>query len=323
MQTSSVILHRSEESLQVPAVLLVLLHLQPNVHPGNGSRGVRTGVHDQDMSSNDDLEMTAEEKARLAASRSAIDDLAHAIVEGADKETAEAALAAARQAGSRLDREALLNKSHMPDDAAGFENGLRAIMKRIPPNWGRWIGCSRGWYPIIIALDQALVAIDPDYELHQVKEKFGGLRYYFGTSESIAEADRQRMEQLVDEAEERCESTCELCGGPGSRHVTPHGWYRTLCATCAAAEGKGYEPVGELVNNLTDDMDGVWRVGCYGDAPESIWDLDHGEVTVVGGECHRDYEVLAMPGVLRTWRLRLADGTEVESGTIAAIERVR
>ncbi|ORW59602.1 hypothetical protein [Mycolicibacterium peregrinum] len=275
------------------------------------------------MSSDEDLEMTAEEKARLAASRSAIDDLAHAVVEGADKETAEAALAAARQASTQLNLEALRDKLHIPDDAGEHEEGLRRIMRRIPDGWGRWISCSRGWYPIVIQLDEALAEIDPEYEVHQCKEKYAGLRYYFGTSESITEADRRRMDALVDAAEEQCEATCELCGGPGSRFVTESGWYRTLCEACATAEGKGYSPVGELVNDLAADATGVWRVGCYGDAPESIWDMDHGEVTVVGGECHRGFEVLALPSVMRTWRLRLADGTEVESGVIAAIERVR
>ncbi|WP_234713704.1 MULTISPECIES: hypothetical protein [Mycolicibacterium] len=272
---------------------------------------------------NDDaLEMTPEEKASLAASRAAVDDLATAIVQGADPEEAASALAAARQANTQLDREALLNKIHMPDDAGEYEDALRRIMMRIPDGWGRWISCPRGWYPIVIDFDRSLAEIDPDYELHQVKEKYAGLRYYFGTSESIAEADRQRMDELVDEAEEKCERTCELCGEPRVRHTTPHGWYRTLCEACASAEQKGYEPVGELVNDLTAGMDGVWRVGCYGDAPESIWDLGRGEVTV-DGERYSDYEVLAMPGVLRTWRLRPADGTVVESGVVAAIERVR
>lgn len=134
----------------------------------------------------------------------------------------------------------------MPDDAGEHEDGLRAIMRRIPPNWGRWISCSRGWYPIIIQLDQALAAIDPAYELHQVKEKFGGLRYYFGASQSISEADHQRMRALVREDEARCGATCELCGEPGEMHTTPHGWYRTLCAACATAEARGYQPAKAL-----------------------------------------------------------------------------
>ncbi|WP_237080285.1 hypothetical protein [Mycobacteroides abscessus] len=272
---------------------------------------------------NDDMEMTDAEKASLAASHAAIGDLAHALVEGTDPETAEAALAAARQAGSRLDMDAMRDKIHMPKDAAGFEDGLRAIMMRIPNGWGRWISCSRGWYPIVIELDQQLAAIDPDYELHQVKEKLGGLRYYFRASESITEADRQRMDELVDAAEERCEVACEMCGEPGVRHATPHGWLRTLCVACAAASKHDYQPLGELVNDLDADRRGLWRVTCRGDGPDSHWDMSHGEVGLIDGERYRDFEVLAYPSVLRTWRIRLADGTEVESGLIASIERVR
>ncbi|MCV7143535.1 hypothetical protein [Mycolicibacterium fortuitum] len=274
------------------------------------------------VAQDDAMEMTEAERARLAASNAAISDLAGALL-SRDREGADAAFAAIQQANTKLDREALLDKIHMPRDAEGFEDGLRRIMVRIPDGWGRWIGCSRGWYPIIIELDEAMAAIDPDYELHQVKEKLGGLRYYFGVSEGTSKADRQRMDELVDAAEEKCEATCELCGDPGIRHTTPHGWLKTLCAGCAVASEKGYEPLGELVNDLAPDRRGLWRVTCYGDGPDSHWDMTHGEVSIIDGERYRDFEVLALPSVLRTWRIRLPDGTEVESGTIAAIERVR
>lgn len=274
------------------------------------------------VAQDDAMEMTEAERARLAASNAAISDLAGALL-SRDREGADAAFAAIQQANTKLDREALLDKIHMPRDAEGFEDGLRAIMVRIPDGWGRWISCSRGWYPIIIELDEAMAAIDPDYELHQVKEKLGGLRYYFGMSEGTSKSDRQRMDELVDAAEEKCEATCELCGDPGIRHTTPHGWLKTLCAGCAVASEKGYEPLGELVNDLAPDRRGLWRVTCYGDGPDSHWDMTHGEVSVIDGDRYRDFEVLALPSVLRTWRLRFADGTEIESGTIATIERVR
>lgn len=268
----------------------------------------------------DPLEMTPEEKARLDASNSAIGDFAGAMLAG-DREGADAALAAVYQAETQVDRQALLDKIHMPKDAAGFEDELRAIMMRIPPGWGRWISCSRGWYPIVIELDRDLAAIDPDYELHQCKEKMGGFRFYYRVSAGVADADQRRMEELVDEAEEKCERTCELCGEPGVRHVSPRGWLMTLCPGCAAE--KGYSPIGELVNDLTPEHRGLWRVTCYGDAPDSHWDMSHGEVSVIDGEQYRDIDVLALPSVLRAWRLRLADGTEIESGLVAAIERVR
>lgn len=270
----------------------------------------------------DSMEMTEVEKGSLAASNAAIRDLAGALL-SRDREGADAAFAAVQQAGANLDRDALLNKIHMPADAGEFEDGLRAIMVRIPPNWGRWIGCSRGWYPVIIELDQALAEIDSSYEVHQVKEKLGGLRYYFGASEGVSEADQQRMLELVRAAEEKCEVTCEACGEPGVRHVTRHGWLRTLCVACAAASKHDYQPLGELVNDLGPEHHGVWRVTCYGDGPDSHWDMSHGEVSIIDGERYRDVEVVALPSVLRTWRIRLVDGSEVESGLIASIERVR
>lgn len=266
------------------------------------------------------MEMTEAEKASLAASRAAIGDLAHALVEGADPEAAEAALAAARQANTKIDLDAMRDKIHMPADSEGFEDGLRRIMRRIPDGWGRWIGCSRGWYPIIIELDQALAAIDPGYQVHQVKEKLGGLRVYYSTE---VEGAREQMDALVDAAEEMCERTCELCGEPGVLHTTSHGWLSTVCVACAAASKHDYQPLGELVNDLTADHRGLWRVTCYGDGPDSHWDMSHGEVSLIDGERYRDVEVLALPSVLRTWRIRLADGTVIESGLIAAIERVR
>lgn len=74
----------------------------------------------------------------------------------------------------------VLNTIHVPNDAGEYSDGLRRILERIPPRWGRWISCDKGWYPLIIELDQKLAEIFPDYELHQVKEKFSTLRYYIG-----------------------------------------------------------------------------------------------------------------------------------------------
>jgi hypothetical protein len=45
-----------------------------------------------------------------------------------------------------------------------------------------------GWASILKRLDVVLAAIDPNLEVFQVKEKFGGLRVYVGTSEGKYEA---------------------------------------------------------------------------------------------------------------------------------------
>jgi hypothetical protein len=41
------------------------------------------------------------------------------------------------------------------------------------------------WYPLLVELDEQLGALLPNYVLHQVKEKFGGLRYYWESGEDV------------------------------------------------------------------------------------------------------------------------------------------
>ena len=81
----------------------------------------------------------------------------------------------------------MLNSIHVPSDAGEFEEGLRRIMVRIPDGWGRWISCDKGWYKILTDLDADLTRIVPGYEVHQVKEKYGRLRYYASTALSIVD----------------------------------------------------------------------------------------------------------------------------------------
>jgi hypothetical protein len=145
---------------------------------------------------------------------------------------------------------------HAPEDAGEYAEALRGMLVRIPDGWGRWIRCDRGWYPLLVELDEQLRTLLPNYVIHQVKEKFGGLRYYWEPGEeapdpsdpdreaAIAERE-QRIElaqKLVASAERRAAVTCELCGAAGRLHRTPPpaGRYQTLCPACA--ERKGYQP---------------------------------------------------------------------------------
>ena len=83
----------------------------------------------------------------------------------------------------KIDLDVILDTPVLPRDAGEYAEGLTKIISRIPPHWGRWVQCGKGWYPLICELDEKLAAIFPDYELHQVKEKFGTLRYYIGFPE--------------------------------------------------------------------------------------------------------------------------------------------
>lgn len=80
---------------------------------------------------------------------------------------------------------------HVPDDAGQYAPHLERILRRIPDGWGRWISCDAGWYPLVIVCDQGLADLAPSYEVLQVKEKFGGLRYYFSLPEPLPECCRE------------------------------------------------------------------------------------------------------------------------------------
>ena len=73
-----------------------------------------------------------------------------------------------------------------------------------------------GWQPLIQKLHEDLTALDPAYTVEQIKEKFGGLRYYIGFSEDRDEETTRQMDALIWAAEEQSVKTCETCGEPGS-----------------------------------------------------------------------------------------------------------
>jgi len=88
-----------------------------------------------------------------------------------------------------------------------------------------------GWLPIIKDLDYRLSAIDPDYSIDQIKEKFGGLRFYFTSEKHFEE-----LYDLVAEAEKLCWETCEGCGAVGIVQTSKY-WHKTLCEPCTANKG--------------------------------------------------------------------------------------
>jgi hypothetical protein len=85
---------------------------------------------------------------------------------------------------------------------------LRPVLARFAANWGASVDCGPGWWPIIAELDRQVAAIAPDYEVHQIKEKFGGLRFYYGMDEVGSDP---RIDELIDHAEQIAARTCEMC----------------------------------------------------------------------------------------------------------------
>lgn len=101
------------------------------------------------------------------------------------------------------------------------------LVRRVPAGQG-WSGITvgKGWAPIVLDADAELAELDPDYEIYQVKEKFGGLRFYcsLGSDESS---------EIIARAEARAARTCEDCGSVRDvSTVLIRGWVRTLCGQC-------------------------------------------------------------------------------------------
>ena len=85
------------------------------------------------------------------------------------------------------------------------------------------VECGPGWHEIIARLHKHLLETDPDYQIFQIKEKFGGLRFYTdGLSEDGYKA--------VNEAEAESFMVCEECGEPGDLDTRTY-WVKTLCET--------------------------------------------------------------------------------------------
>jgi hypothetical protein len=82
--------------------------------------------------------------------------------------------------------------------------------------------CGDGWKSLIDPLVSK--ANELGATVDQIKEKYGGLRFYF----TPGEADADELEEMIEEAEIASQVTCELCGAPG--HTLHNGpWYKTLC----------------------------------------------------------------------------------------------
>jgi hypothetical protein len=93
-----------------------------------------------------------------------------------------------------------------------------------------FLECDAGWYPIIAQLDKDIRKLAPDYTILQIKEKFGGLRYYIG---ALQENVFDQVYEIIEGAEKLAAKTCECCGEPGAL-CRRAGWLKTLCKSCFA-----------------------------------------------------------------------------------------
>lgn len=92
------------------------------------------------------------------------------------------------------------------------------------------IECGDGWkqlyQPIIDYIDEYnKTHNDKPIEIHQIKEKFGGLCFYtnFKTDE---------LRSMIEDAEWKSHHICENCGKHIDKPITNNHWIYALCEDC-------------------------------------------------------------------------------------------
>ncbi len=97
-------------------------------------------------------------------------------------------------------------------------------------NFGRYgpVSCDEGWYDLIDNLCHAVSTHFPNVRVLQIKEKFGGLRFYTSSDDS----NPTLLRELLAKAENASFDICEICGQPGKTCNYTPSYIRTVCAEC-------------------------------------------------------------------------------------------
>jgi len=90
------------------------------------------------------------------------------------------------------------------------------------------IECGPGWWDLIEEASMKIENINRlkgyNIKVNQIKEKFGGLRYY------VSHGDDDVWD-IIREAERKSYITCEMCGAPG-KIDEEESWSRCRCEDC-------------------------------------------------------------------------------------------
>ena len=121
----------------------------------------------------------------------------------------------------------------MTDDLSKYDEFEKRLTEKHPAMFSApygGIAVGEGWWPIIESLcadiqhyikwknkDEVEV---PQVVVMQIKEKFGGLRFYYDGGD-------ERIRGMVTTAESWAEKTCEDCGVPATKKT--RGWIKNVC----------------------------------------------------------------------------------------------
>lgn len=96
-------------------------------------------------------------------------------------------------------------------------------------NW--FYECPEGWqelfYNVLVQIKDLLG--EGTLQVHQIKEKFGQLRFYYELL-NVPEENIERIRNLTEYLERKSEDICIHCGKPAKWYTT--GWITYICDEC-------------------------------------------------------------------------------------------
>jgi hypothetical protein len=121
----------------------------------------------------------------------------------------------------------------MDNEFEKYDAFAKQMEERFPKMFAEPYGgfcCGEGWWPILEELCGQIQhhinwknkqsEVVPQVTVGQIKEKFGGLRFYYSGGDD-------EISGMVRMAESWASRSCETCGAPGTRREG--GWLKTLC----------------------------------------------------------------------------------------------
>ena len=121
----------------------------------------------------------------------------------------------------------------MSEEFEKYDTFAKHMEERFPKMFSDKYGgfaCGEGWWPILEKLCSNIQShldwknkqseVVPQVTVAQIKEKFGGLRFYYDGGD-------EHINGMVRMAEAWADASCEECGAPGKRR--DGGWIKTLC----------------------------------------------------------------------------------------------
>lgn len=112
------------------------------------------------------------------------------------------------------------------ESIGGLKNGYFSDRPNITHNMCE---CNDGWLELIKNCIEECIEAGWNKEICQIKEKFGGLRFYINSA-------NKEVFDIISKYEKLSYETCEWCGTTENVKIRKNGWWRTLCDKCNKEE---------------------------------------------------------------------------------------